>query len=744
MFKKRLISVVLILGLLLCGMPGNVIASEPQENGMETAVVSVGDQSAEKADVTAAEQSAEQTAAAAADPSAEEAAAEAAEQSTEEDSMEEAPEAEAVLPADGQTESEELQPVIPNAAYGSTADAQADFDSWYNRAKAVNADHIIGPGGDISTNTVTLILPGETVGIIPDAGFNPNGAQGGITVVGYNVIQLQDVKALDTYLPRGSATGNAFTPVLYATAHVAIPYEGSQTEGITSFEYTSVYENTSGYPVVIRKADLSGGTVITNGAGRGYSGFTTLSQSRVSIYNAKQFYYLENTYQINYNTVDGVFFRPGAPALPTEIFVDGETHTYTFPNPLRKGYVLDRWWYGDIHYDSTPAYWNRVNTTETTSVTFSFRDLLNHAGLNNAPKDVTVQVNDYTFSWCLTAELHAEGGTFSNVSGPGALMDAGTYFLPLGLRYAVTNDINGYKPVREGYTFKGCCTDADDPAGTLITGKTVSETSEDYFTRMPWANNNAVRVDSGYHIDLYAVWDGGNAVSGVSLDRTKAEVRKGGSITLKATVSPADAPDKTVTWKSSNTKVATVSASGKVNAVGVGTAVITVTTKAGNKTASCTVTVLSPVKQLWRFYSSRNKDHFYTMYDDEKNSLIASGSHYQYEGAGWLIETEKTDSNITVYRFYNEKDKDHFYTISVAERNQLIEKYNNGRSSYRYENVGWYTPKKSNTPLYRFYSSAAKDHFYTTNVKERDSLIARYKAGATSYQYEGIAWYCPD
>ena len=149
-------------------------------------------------------------------------------------------------------------------------------------------------------------------------------------------------------------------------------------------------------------------------------------------------------------------------------------------------------------------------------------------------------------------------------------------------------------------------------------------------------------------------------------------------------------------------------------------------------------------KQLWRFYSKTNKDHFYTMYDSEKESLINSGSSYKYEGPGWLVLTEKTSDSVTVYRFYNEKDKDHFYTISVAERDQLIEKYKAGKSNYKYEYVGWYTPKKSGVPLYRFYNAVDKDHFYTTSAAEKADLEAKYKAGKTNYKYEGIAWYCAE
>ena len=80
------------------------------------------------------------------------------------------------------------------------------------------------------------------------------------------------------------------------------------------------------------------------------------------------------------------------------------------------------------------------------------------------------------------------------------------------------------------------------------------------------------------------------AVSGVRLNKTSLSFTgTGSSQTLTATVSPSNATNKTLTWSSSNTSVATVS-NGVVKAVGFGTATITAKSNNG-KTASCSVTV---------------------------------------------------------------------------------------------------------------------------------------------------------
>jgi uncharacterized protein YjdB len=83
-----------------------------------------------------------------------------------------------------------------------------------------------------------------------------------------------------------------------------------------------------------------------------------------------------------------------------------------------------------------------------------------------------------------------------------------------------------------------------------------------------------------------------NGVTGVTLNKTSDIIAVGATDQLTATVQPSTATDQTVTWNSDTPGVATVSSSGLVTGVAVGTANITATTTDGsNITSTCAVTV---------------------------------------------------------------------------------------------------------------------------------------------------------
>ena len=85
-------------------------------------------------------------------------------------------------------------------------------------------------------------------------------------------------------------------------------------------------------------------------------------------------------------------------------------------------------------------------------------------------------------------------------------------------------------------------------------------------------------------------------VESVTLNKSELNLVKGQTETLSATVLPDNASDKSVVWSSSNDNIAAVSQNGKVTAQGGGTA--TITARAGEKMATCTVKVSVPAQSI--------------------------------------------------------------------------------------------------------------------------------------------------
>jgi hypothetical protein len=91
---------------------------------------------------------------------------------------------------------------------------------------------------------------------------------------------------------------------------------------------------------------------------------------------------------------------------------------------------------------------------------------------------------------------------------------------------------------------------------------------------------------------------------------------------------------------------------------------------------------------------------------------------------------------VPVYRFYSSAYRGHFYTSSTSERNNLIRT----NPSWNYEGVAWYThPTQASgtSALHRFYSSGYRAHFFTRNQQESDTLRRTNR----NWRYEGVSGY---
>ena len=136
-------------------------------------------------------------------------------------------------------------------------------------------------------------------------------------------------------------------------------------------------------------------------------------------------------------------------------------------------------------------------------------------------------------------------------------------------------------------------------------------------------------------------------VQGISLNHdAKTFTKAGETLQLTATIYPDSATNKTVTWKSSDEKVATVDESGLVTAVGNGTADITATTEDGNFKATCQVTVEIPELTL-----SLDKSELTLTQTEEQQKLTATVSDTE-EKVTWLssdpfVATVTRDGTVT-------------------------------------------------------------------------------------------------
>ena len=156
--------------------------------------------------------------------------------------------------------------------------------------------------------------------------------------------------------------------------------------------------------------------------------------------------------------------------------------------------------------------------------------------------------------------------------------------------------------------------------------KTVTWSSENEKVAKVDKNGKITAVDAGT-TNIIATTSNGlmakcsvtvtSKITSISLNESKIELQSSKTKTLKATIYPSNTTDdKTLTWKSSNTNVATVNSNGKVTAVKEGTATITVKTSNG-LTASCKVTVIKQIPELtyqthiqdigWQGYVSEGK-----------------------------------------------------------------------------------------------------------------------------------------
>lgn len=145
---------------------------------------------------------------------------------------------------------------------------------------------------------------------------------------------------------------------------------------------------------------------------------------------------------------------------------------------------------------------------------------------------------------------------------------------------------------------------------------------------------------------------------------------------------------------------------------------------------------------VYHFWSPVLNRHFYTASASEKDYIIAVyPDAWTYEGADFRVYDSPADSDArTVYRFWSPMLCSHFYTISEEEKDFVIATY---PDAWLYEGPVFYAyapgeQPSGTAPVYRFWSSSLRTHFYTVFEGKKNELI---DDKSDTWTYEGIVWY---
>lgn len=202
-------------------------------------------------------------------------------------------------------------------------------------------------------------------------------------------------------------------------------------------------------------------------------------------------------------------------------------------------------------------------------------------------------------------------------------------------------------------------------------------------------------------------------VTKIKLNKTKKSVTRGKSFTLKATVSPKNANKPALSWKSSDPSVATVDQTGRVSAVGKGTAKITATAKDGSRVkAACKVTVsledirLSAAElkvevgksmKLSVYPSGDGSQYQWKNYDPSVASVTNGTVRGLKAGTTWIAAVREEDLQSVTCKV---KVTPAANTGGVAPMAQeflaLMEQYSQKMQEHRANGIPWIYPKVNN------------------------------------------------
>ena len=197
------------------------------------------------------------------------------------------------------------------------------------------------------------------------------------------------------------------------------------------------------------------------------------------------------------------------------------------------------------------------------------------------------------------------------------------------------------------------------PTATYADGKVTAKSAGNFYLTCTTSNN----VSAKYYVRVKAY-----VPATVSVNPASISLEKNATYQINATVN-ADATNKTLSYSSDKTNIATVSASGLVTAKAKGTAVITIKT-ADNNTATLTVNVTEPVTAQTFTFDDENGDSHTLVVTPNVEATLDSAYHFTCSNGEYHYD-EDSSCYFTI-------DQRGSYFLEYFDDNMTIFGYNGG------------------------------------------------------------------
>ncbi|MBQ4269018.1 MAG: leucine-rich repeat protein, partial [Clostridia bacterium] len=267
----------------------------------------------------------------------------------------------------------------------------------------------------------------------------------------------------------------------------------------------------------------------------------------------------------------------------------------------------------------------------------------------------------------------------------------------------------------------------------------------------PFTANSLLDAPLSSDMSVYCKWKPNTiSVESITLNKTEISLHENDIEYLTATILPENATDTSVVWQSSNASIVTVE-NGTITAVGYGTAIITVTTIDGNKTATCAVEIIEDkitfntlfVEDETAYGKVSNATATFSFIKEIVEHGNATYNVYKEITCETEIKSKSISLNIgdnTVYVLQTVGKNLKLYTVTVRRRPMYEVTFNaNGGSSVQSQTIeeDSFASAPATQPTRTGYTFKEWDYDFATPITKATTIKASWTANTnTPYKVE--------